>query len=45
MAKLKAGDKAPDFKLEDQNGKKVRVADFKERKPLLYFCSKAVRAS
>lgn len=41
MAKLKGGDKAPDFKLEDQNGKKVKLADFKGRKLLLYFYVRA----
>ena len=41
MAKLKTGDKAPDFNLEDQNGKKVKLADFKGRKLLLYFYPKA----
>jgi peroxiredoxin Q/BCP len=41
MAKLKAGDRAPEFRLEDQNGKKVKIADFKGRKLLLYFYPKA----
>ena len=41
MAKLKERVKAPDFNLEDQNGKKVKLADFKGRKLLLYFYSKA----
>ena len=41
MAKLKAGEKAPDFQLEDQNGKKVKLTDFRGRKLLLYFYSKA----
>ena len=41
MAKLKAGEKAPDFQLEDQNGKKVKLTDFRRRKLLLYFYSKA----
>ncbi len=41
MAKLKAGDKAPDFQLEDQDGKKVKLGDFKGRKLLLYFYPKA----
>ena len=41
MAKLKAGDKAPDFELEDQNGKKVKIADFKGSRLLLYFYPKA----
>ena len=41
MAKLKAGEKAPDFQLEDQNGKEVKLTDFRGRKLLLYFYSKA----
>jgi peroxiredoxin Q/BCP len=41
MAKLKAGDRAPGFQLEDQNGKRVKLADFKGRKLLLYFYPKA----
>ena len=41
MAKLNAGEKAPDFQLEDQNGKKVKLGDFRGRKLLLYFYSKA----
>jgi peroxiredoxin len=41
MPKLKAGDKAPDFKLEDQRGRKVKLSDFKGRKLLLYFYPKA----
>jgi len=41
MTRLKAGEKAPDFQLKDQDGKKVKLADFKGRKLLLYFYSKA----
>ena len=41
MGQLKAGDVAPDFELEDQNGSKVRLSDFKGRKLLLYFYPKA----
>ncbi len=41
MAQLKRGDKAPDFKLQDQNGKAVKLADFKGRKLLVYFYPKA----
>jgi peroxiredoxin Q/BCP len=41
MAKLAAGDKAPNFNLADQNGKKVKLADFKGRKLLVYFYPKA----
>jgi peroxiredoxin Q/BCP len=35
--KLKAGDKAPDFKAKDQNGKVVSLKDFKGKKLALYF--------
>jgi peroxiredoxin Q/BCP len=38
---LKPGDKAPTFNLADQTGKKVKLADFKGRKVLLYFYPKA----
>jgi thioredoxin-dependent peroxiredoxin len=41
MAKLKAGDKAPDFNLLDQNNKPVKLADFAGRKLLVYFYPKA----
>lgn len=41
MAKLKKGDKAPVFNLTDQDGKKVKLSDFKGKKLLLYFYSKA----
>jgi peroxiredoxin Q/BCP len=41
MAKLHAGDKAPNFKLSDQDEKDVNLADFKGRKLLLYFYPKA----
>jgi len=41
MAKLAPGDLAPDFELMDQNGKVVKLADFKGRKLLLYFYPKA----
>ena len=37
MANLRTGDKAPDFKLTDQGGNNVNLADFKGRKLLLYF--------
>jgi peroxiredoxin Q/BCP len=41
MAKLKAGIKAPNFSLTDQNGKKVKLSDFRGKKLLLYFYPKA----
>ncbi len=41
MAQLKMGSKAPRFKLENQDGKQVKLADFKGHKLLLYFYPKA----
>ena len=41
MTELKHGDSAPDFCLKDQDGKTVKLADFKGRKLLLYFYPKA----
>lgn len=38
---LTAGDKAPAFTLLDQSGAKVKLADFKGRKVLVYFYPKA----
>jgi len=37
MTSLQPGDKAPDFELTDQYGNTVRLADYRERKLLLYF--------
>ena len=37
MAELKEGDKAPLFTGNDQNGKKVSLADYKDKKVVLYF--------
>ncbi len=34
---LQPGDKAPDFKVKDQDGKEVRLSDFKGKKVVLYF--------
>jgi peroxiredoxin Q/BCP len=41
MAKLKAGDRAPAFRLPDQNGKTVKLSDYEGRKLLVYFYPKA----
>jgi len=41
MARLKKGDKAPAFNLKDQDGKSVKLGDFKGRKLLFYFYPKA----
>lgn len=40
MITLKIGDKAPDFKLEDNNGHIVKLSDFKGKKVILYFYPK-----
>lgn len=40
--KLKSGDKAPVFTLLDQDGNKVSLKDFKDKKVLLYFYPKAL---
>jgi peroxiredoxin Q/BCP len=40
MALLNEGIKAPDFELKDQDGKKVRLADFKGKKLVIYFYPK-----
>ena len=37
---LKVGDKAPDFKAVDQNGKMVSLSDYKGKKVILYFYPK-----
>ncbi|MCF8246045.1 MAG: thioredoxin-dependent thiol peroxidase [Saprospiraceae bacterium] len=37
MTKLKAGDKAPNFKSQDENGNPVSLGDFKGKKLILYF--------
>jgi peroxiredoxin Q/BCP len=42
MSKLKAGDKAPNFKLPDQEGRTVKLSDYKGRKLLIYFYPKAM---
>lgn len=40
MTTLKIGDKAPEFKAVDQNGKPVSLADYKGKKVVLYFYPK-----
>lgn len=40
MMMLKVGDKAPDFKLSDQQGNDTKLSDFKGRKVVLYFYPK-----
>lgn len=37
---LQAGDRAPDFALQDQNGNTVRLSDFRGRRVVLYFYPK-----
>jgi peroxiredoxin Q/BCP len=41
MAKLNPGDTAPPFALPDQEGRAVRLSDFRGRKLLVYFYPKA----
>ena len=41
MTHLKEGSKAPAFALKDQEGKTVKLSDFKGRKLLVYFYPKA----
>ena len=41
MAILTPGDPAPDFSASDQNGRTVRLADFKGRKLFVFFYPKA----
>ena len=40
MEKLKEGQKAPAFVLDDTNGNKVKLTDFKGKKVVLYFYPK-----
>lgn len=42
MARLKKGDRAPDFELTDQNGVMVSLVDYRGKKVLLYFYPKAM---
>ncbi|HEY8202650.1 MAG TPA: thioredoxin-dependent thiol peroxidase [Actinomycetota bacterium] len=41
MSQLKPGDPAPSFELPDQNGRPVRLEDYRGRKLLVYFYPKA----
>jgi peroxiredoxin Q/BCP len=38
---LKAGDKAPDFKLKSDEGKDVSLSDFRGKRVILFFFPKA----
>ncbi len=38
---LKPSDKAPDFNLPDQDGKKISLLDFRGRQVLIFFYPKA----
>jgi peroxiredoxin Q/BCP len=40
MTHLKPGDKAPDFLSKDQNGKEIKLSDYKGKKVVLYFYPK-----
>lgn len=40
MTNLKEGDKAPDFKAKDQNGKSIALSDFTGKKTILFFYPK-----
>ena len=40
MKLIKIGDPAPDFKAQDQNGKEIKLSDFKGKKLILYFYPK-----
>ena len=41
MTTLSAGDMAPDFNAEDQDGNQVKLSDFKGKKLVLFFYPKA----
>lgn len=38
---LKVGDKAPDFKLQSDDGKDVSLSDFRGKRVILFFFPKA----
>lgn len=40
MKELKIGDKAPEFEAENQNGKQIKLSDYKGKKVVLYFYPK-----
>ncbi|WP_092517505.1 thioredoxin-dependent thiol peroxidase [Xenorhabdus japonica] len=42
MSPLKAGDKAPQFSLPDQDGEAINLSDFKGQRVLVYFYPKAM---
>ncbi|MBI6547927.1 thioredoxin-dependent thiol peroxidase [Xenorhabdus lircayensis] len=42
MNPLKAGDRAPQFSLPDQDGKPINLSDFKGQRVLVYFYPKAM---
>lgn len=41
---LETGMKAPEFKLQDQNGREVSLSDFKGKRVILFFYSKDMTA-
>ncbi len=41
MSTLKIGDKAPDFKVKNQNGNEIQLKEFKGKKVVLFFYPKA----
>jgi thioredoxin-dependent peroxiredoxin len=38
---MQTNDKAPEFTLQDENGKEVKLSDFRGRSVVLYFFPKA----
>ena len=41
MPKLKAGDAAPEFEVQDHNGRTIRLADYRGKTVVLWFYPKA----